>query len=149
MRTEKGVALVAYKQKRGKRRFLVLQRTKNWEGWELPKGHLEDEDYTKTAKQELREEAGIPEEQIENLEELGEELEWSYKDEEQDEEVNREYRGFLVKVSEEALVNVSENPHDEHENGFFMKKEDVESLLTYDNQRELLEAAVTQLKSQG
>ena len=149
MRTEKGVALVAYKQKRGKRRFLVLQRDKNWEGWELPKGHLEQDDYSHTAKLELREEAGISEEDIENLEELGEDLEWSYEDEEQDEEVKREYRGFLVKVSEDALADVSENPHDEHVNGFFMKKEDVESLLTYENQKELLKKAVTKLKSQG
>lgn len=149
MRTEKGVVLVAYKEKRGKKRFLILQRTKNWEGWELPKGHLEEQDYSHTAKLELREEAGIPEEDIEELEELQETLEWSYEDEEKDEKIKREYKGFLVKVSEEALVDVSENPHDEHENGFFMKKEDVESLLTYDNQKELLQKALTQLKAEG
>ncbi|EGQ43757.1 MAG: hypothetical protein J07AB43_06350 [Candidatus Nanosalina sp. J07AB43] len=39
MKTEKGVALVVYKKKRGKKRFLILKRDKNWEGWEIPKGH--------------------------------------------------------------------------------------------------------------
>lgn len=149
MKTEKGVALVGYKEKRGKKRFLVLQRTKNWEGWELPKGHLEDEDYTKTVKQELREEGGIPEEEIEDIKDLDADLEWSYEDEEEVEEIKREYRGFIVKISDDAIVDTTQNPHDEHENGFFMKKEDVESLLTYDNQKELLQEAVTRLKSQG
>ncbi len=147
MRTEKGVAIVAYKEKRGKKRFLVLQRTKNWEGWELPKGHLEQDDYNHTAKLELREEAGIPEEEIEHLEELDTVLEWTYEDEEEGEEIKREYQGFLAKISDDAFADTTQNPHDEHVNGFFMKLEDVESLLTYDNQKELLQKAVTKLKS--
>jgi 8-oxo-dGTP pyrophosphatase MutT (NUDIX family) len=147
MTIEKGVAVVAYKESRGSRRFLVLKRTKNWEGWELPKGHLENDDYEATVIQELGEEAGIEEDEIQEIEELGEDLEWSFEDD--GEEVQREYRGFLVRISDSAIVDTSENPHDEHETGFFMKKDDVESLLTYDNQRELLEEAVTQLKAQG
>ncbi|NMJ77073.1 NUDIX domain-containing protein [Nanohaloarchaea archaeon] len=140
MRTEKGVALVVYKKKRGKKRFLVLKRNKNWEGWEIPKGHLEDEDYTKTIKQELREEAGIPEEKIEEIENLNQDLEWTYTDEE-GQEVKREYRGYIVETSKAASVDVTQNPHEEHETGFFMKKEDVKSLLTYENQKELLNLA--------
>ena len=145
MRTEKGVAVIAYKESRGSRRFLVLKRTKNWEGWEIPKGHLEEDDYRETVKIELSEEAGIEDESIESIEGLEKDLEWSFEDE--DEEVQREYRGFLVKISDEAFVDVSGNPSEEHETGFFMKYEDVESLLTYDNQRELLDDAVTRLKS--
>lgn len=148
MKTEKGVAIVAYKEKRGKKRFLVLQRTKNWEGWELPKGHLEQDNYTKTVKQELQEETGIPEEEIVNLEQLDTVLEWSYEDEEQDEEIKREYQGFLVKISDNSLVDTTQNPHNEHKNGFFMKKEDVESLLTHDNQQKLLQNAVSRLKAE-
>jgi 8-oxo-dGTP pyrophosphatase MutT (NUDIX family) len=140
MRTEKGVAIVAYKEKRGKKRFLVLQRTKNWEGWEIPKGHLEDKDYIKTVKQELREEAGIPENEIEQIEYLNQDLEWTYTDEE-GQEVKREYRGYMLETSEDASADVTQNPHEEHETGFFMKKEDVRSLLTYENQKELLKSA--------
>ena len=140
MRTEKGVALVVYKKKRGKKRFLILKRNKNWEGWEIPKGHLEDEDYIKTVKQELREEAGIPEKKIEKIENLNQDLEWTYTDEE-GQEVKREYRGYVVETSKAASVDVTQNPHEEHETGFFMKKEDVKSLLTYENQKELLNLA--------
>lgn len=145
MRTEKGVAIIAYKKSRGSRRFLILKRKKNWDGWEIPKGHLEEDDYNKTVEIELDEEAGIGKENIENIEALEEDVEWSFDDD--GEEVKREYRGFLVKISDEAFVDTSENPSDEHETGFFMKYEDVESLLTYDNQRELLDTAVTRLKS--
>jgi 8-oxo-dGTP pyrophosphatase MutT (NUDIX family) len=145
MRTEKGVAIVAYQESRGSRRFLVLKRTKNWEGWELPKGHLEDDDYEETVKLELGEEAGIDPGNIQEIKELGKDLEWSFED--GGEEVEREYTGYLVRIDDDAIVDVSENPHEEHETGFFMKQEDVESLLTYDNQKELLQEAVTQLKS--
>ncbi|MFB6241717.1 MAG: NUDIX domain-containing protein [Candidatus Nanosalina sp.] len=148
MRTEKGVAIVAYKESRGSRRFLVLKRTKNWEGWELPKGHLENDDYDETVKLELGEEAGIDGENIREIKSLDEDLEWSYEDED-GEEVQREYRGYLVRIEDDATVYVSANPHDEHETGFFMKLEDVRSLLTYDNQKDLLEEAVTRLKAQG
>lgn len=131
---------MVYKKKRGKKRFLILKRNKNWEGWEIPKGHLEDEDYTKTVKQELREEAGIPEKKIEKIENLNRDLEWTFTDEE-GQEVKREYRGYVVETSKAASVDVTQNPHEEHETGFFMKKEDVKSLLTYENQKELLNLA--------
>ena len=136
MRTEKGVAIIAYKEIRGSKRFLILKRTKNWEGWELPKGHLEEDDYAKTVEIELEEEASIEKDEIISVDETDETLEWSYEDE--GEKVNREYNVFIVKIKEEASVDTTENPSDEHETGFFMKKEDVESLLTYDNQKELI-----------
>jgi 8-oxo-dGTP pyrophosphatase MutT (NUDIX family) len=137
MKTEKGVVIVAYQESRRNHRYLVLKRTKNWEGWELPKGHLENEDYRETVKQELQEEAGLNEEKIESIEDLEETLEWTFEDE--GEEVKREYRAFLVKIDGEAVVDVSVNPHDEHETGFFLDYEDTSSLLTYDNQKEILD----------
>lgn len=136
MRTEKGVCIIAYKESRGSKRFLILQRKKNWEGWELPKGHLEEDDYFETVNIELEEEAGINEENINSIDETDETLEWSFEDDE--EQVNREYKVFIAKIKEEASVDTTGNPSDEHETGFFMKKEDVESLLTYDNQKELI-----------
>ncbi|MFB6175002.1 MAG: NUDIX domain-containing protein [Candidatus Nanohalobium sp.] len=140
MRTEKGVVIVAYKEVRRNQRYLVLKRKKNWEGWEMPKGHLEDDDYTGSVKLELGEEAGLDEEDIESIEEMGETLEWTYEDED-GEEVKREYRAFIVKVSDSGFVDVSENPHDEHETGFFLDYDDAASLLTYENQKELLDKA--------
>lgn len=143
MRTEKGVIIVAYQKPGRKNRYMVLQRKKNWEGWELPKGHLEEDDYEHTVKLELKEEAGIEEDHIEQIEGLDHTVEWSFEDE--DETVNREYRAFLVKVSDDSIIRVSENPHDEHETGFFLSKQDVKGLLTYDEHVEALEIGVEQI----
>ncbi len=137
MRIEKGVVVVAYKEVRRNHRYLVLKRTKNWEGWELPKGHLEEDDYRETVKLELGEEAGLSEEEIEDIKEMEQTLEWTFEDD--GEEIKREYKAFLVEISEDAVVDVSENPHDEHETGFFLDYEDGSSLLTYGNQAEILE----------
>lgn len=137
MKTEKGIAIVAYKQVRRNHRYLILKRTKNWEGWETPKGHLENDDYMKTVKLELGEEAGISEEEIEDIKDMNETVEWRF--EKEGEEIKREYKAFLVRVGKDAVIDVSKNPHNEHENGFFLDFDDAYSLLTYDNQRELLE----------
>jgi len=137
MRTEKGVVVVAYKEVRRNLRYLVLKRTKNWEGWELPKGHLENDNYRETVKLELGEETGLEEKKIEEVQEMEKKLEWTFEDD--GEKVKREYKAFVVKIGEDAVVDVSGNPHDEHENGFFLDYEDASSLLTYDNQKELLE----------
>ncbi|MFB6191674.1 MAG: NUDIX domain-containing protein [Candidatus Nanohaloarchaea archaeon] len=138
MRTEKGVMVVAYKQKNAPR-YLVLKRKKNWEGWETPKGHLEDGDYTATVKEEMREEAGIDEYEILSIKDMDETVEWTFED--NGEKVKREYRGYLVEISPDAHVDVSGNPHHEHEHGFFFSYRDVHGMITYDNNRELLEKA--------
>lgn len=137
MKTEKGVVVVAYKEVRRNHRYLVLKRTKNWEGWELPKGHLENDDYRETIKLEIGEEAGLSEEEIKEIKGMDQILEWTFEDD--GEEIKREYKAFIVKIDEDAVVDVTENPHDEHETGFFLDYEDASSLLTYDNQREILE----------
>ncbi|WP_153550374.1 NUDIX domain-containing protein [Candidatus Nanohalobium constans] len=139
MKTEKGVIIVAYKESRRNNRYAILKRKKNWEGWELPKGHLEEDDYEDTVKLELGEEAGIKEDEIEEITDLEETAEWTF--EEDGEEIKREYKAFIVRVSEEAQIDITENPHDEHEQGFFLKKKDVEGLLTYQNNVEVLERA--------
>ena len=139
MRTEKGVIIVAHKKPSRENRYLVLNRTKNWEGWELPKGHLEEDDYQHTVKLELGEEAGIKEEQIKSIENLDHTVEWSFDDD--GEEVKREYRAFLVEVDPDAIADVDQNPHEEHEKAFFLSKEDCNGLLTYDEHKEVLEMA--------
>lgn len=139
MKTEKGVIIAAYKQGGRNPRFLVLKRTKNWEGWEIPKGHLENDDYRDTVRIELEEEAGIKEEWIESIREMDEEASWTY--ERDGEEFKKEYRAFVVKIADEAHVDTSNNPDDEHETGFFFRSRDAKSLITYDNNLEILEKA--------
>lgn len=134
-----GVIMVAWKRPGVKPRYMVLRRTKNWEGWELPKGHLED-DVKQTVKKELEEEAGVSEDEIEKIEDMEEDITWTVEND-RDEEEERDYRAFAVKVSDMATVDVSRNPDDEHSQGFFLNFEDTRELLTYDNHRELLEEA--------
>jgi 8-oxo-dGTP pyrophosphatase MutT (NUDIX family) len=144
METEKGVMIVAYKQSRRNNRFALLKRKKNWEGWETPKGHLEEDDYEHTVRLELKEETGIEEDKIQDVTDLDETVSWEYQ--EDGEEFRKEYRAFLVRVDEDTEIDVSQNPCDEHTQGFFLKEEDAKSLLTYENNVEILNSAVEYLK---
>jgi 8-oxo-dGTP pyrophosphatase MutT (NUDIX family) len=139
MKVEKGVIIVAYKQSRRNNRYAVLKREKNWEGWELPKGHLEEGDYQETVKIELMEECGIDEDQIQEITDMEEETCWEY--DQDGEDFRKEYKAFLVEVDKDVQIDVSKNPCDEHEQGFYLKKEDAKSLLTYENNVEILEKA--------
>lgn len=143
MTTEKGVIIAAYKNERNPR-FVVLKRQKNWEGWELPKGHLENDDYRETVEEELEEEAGIEKEEIEQIKDLEKTVEWSFEDD--GEEVKREYKAFMVQLDEDAIVDIHGNPHDEHSQGFFFRVEDADSLLTYEEHVEVLEKAVAEIE---
>ena len=138
METFKGVVALTYKNQRNPR-FIILRRKKNWEGWETPKGHLEDENYEKTVRIELEEEAGVSDREIEEIEEMGETLEWTQEDEGED--VKRIYRAFLVRVDENSHVDVSGNPDDEHKEGYFFRYKDAKAMLTYEDNVELLEKA--------
>ncbi len=138
MKTEKGVIIVAYKRKNAPR-YVVLKRKKNWEGWETPKGHLEDEGYEETVKEEMQEEAGISGDEILAIEDMEETVLWEYSQDGED--FRKEYRAFLVEVDEGAHVDVSRNPCDEHEHGYFFSFRDASEMVTHDNNRELLEKA--------
>lgn len=143
MEVEKGVIIVAYKESRRSNRYALLQRKKNWEGWELPKGHLEEDDYIKTVKIELQEECGIEEDQIKEIKDLEETTSWEYKQDGED--FRKEYKAFAVKVDNEVKIDTSHNPCDEHVQGFFLGEEDAKSLLTYENNIEVLEKAIKSL----
>lgn len=136
MEVEKGVILIVYKEMRRNRRYLVLERKKNWKGWETPKGHLEEGDYVKTVKIELSEEAGIGEEHIKNIQDLDKKVSWQY--EQDGKEFRKDYKAFAVEIGQQAFVDVSQNPDDEHKKGFFLGFEDASTLIEYDNNRELL-----------
>jgi NUDIX domain. len=136
MREEKGVIAVVWKKSGSKWRYAVLQRDRNWEGWELPKGHMEGTP-RETLEMELREEAGITDGDIQEVEDLNRKMSWSFQD--GDETVKKEYDCFSVRVSGDTSLDATENPHDEHSQALFLRFEDAYSLLTYDNQKELLE----------
>lgn len=135
MDEEKRVCIVLYKQFNGRPRYAVLKRTKNWEGWELIKGHQEGVDPEKAACTEIREETGIDE--LQRIEKLDKEISWTYED--NDEEVHTRCTCFVAEAPSDAFIRVSENPHDEHEKGHFLNFRDARDILTYGNQRDLLE----------
>lgn len=144
MKKEKGVITVVYKEPRDTPRYLVLKRNKNWEGWETPKGQLEQNDHRKTVRIELEEEAGLENEDIQEIQDMEKTVSWEY--EREGEKRKKEYRAFLVKVSDNAKIDVSANPHDEHEKGFFFNYRDARQLITHENNRELLETANQRLE---
>jgi NUDIX domain. len=135
MREERGVIAVVWKKSGSKWRYAVLQRDKNWEGWELPKGHMEGTP-RETLEMELREETGITNDDIQEVEDLDRKMSWSFED--ADETVEKEYDCFSVRVSGDTGLDTTGNPHDEHSQALFLRFEDACSLLTYDNQKELL-----------
>lgn len=135
-RDEERVCVVLYKRVDGTPRYAVLRRVKDWEGWELVKGRME-ETPEETARQEVAEEAGI--EDLVALEEVDHELEWTYEDDGDD--VHVTCHCFLAEAPADAHVSVADNPHEEHEHGYFLNVRDARDILTYDDQREFLAAA--------
>lgn len=137
MKEERRVCVVLCKQVGPTYRFAVLKRVKNWEGWELIKGHIEEDDPEQTALTELREEAGIEEKDVIRLEPIDHEIEWTYN------ENGREIRAvcdcFLAVVSDDVFISVTQNPDEEHEKGHFLNYRDARDILTYDDQKELLQ----------
>ena len=140
MEVEKGVILAVFDENN---RIMVMKRKKNWEGWELPKGHLEKDDYRETVLIELEEEAGIDPEHIESVIDLDHTASWKYTQD--GKEYRKEYKAYTVKVSDVDSVDTSENPDDEHEHGFFLRPRHVEEMLEYDNNVEVLEQALKQI----
>ncbi len=136
MREEERVCVVLYKWAGDTPRYAVLERVKNWEGWELVKGRMEGT-AEETARLEVEEEAGIDE--VENIEELDHDLEWEY--EEDGESIHVSCHCFLAEAPEDARISVEDNPDEEHADGYFLNFRDAKDILTYDDQRELLEAA--------
>lgn len=139
MELEKGVIVVVFDEKN---RVLVLKRKKNWEGWELPKGHLEKDDYEETVLIELEEETGIEPEKIDSIKDLDFTASWDYSQDGDD--FRKEYKAFTVKVSGVEAVDTRENPCDEHEHGFFLRPSHVREMLEYENNVEVLDEAIEQ-----
>lgn len=140
MEVEKGVIAAVFDENG---RVMVLKRKKNWEGWELLKGHLEKDDYRETVIIELEEEAGIEPEHVETLIDLNHTTSWDYTQDGQD--YRKEYKAYAVKVSDIGKVDTSKNPCDEHEHGFFLKPAHVEKMLEHENNVEVLEKALEKL----
>ncbi len=136
MPEEHRVCIVLYKMVDGHPRYAVLRRTLNWEGWELPKGHVEGTP-EESVRMELAEETGI--EEVTAIKRLDFDAGWTYT--EDGETVAVTCDSFLVEVPEDTYIDVSANPHEEHAKGHFLNYRDARDILTHDNQRDLLSHA--------
>ena len=142
MKVKRGVATAPYRIKNGKREYVLLRRNKNWKGWEMPKGHLEEKDYDHTVQIELKEEAGIEKEEILEKEPLQEKegshksISWTYQ--KNGEKIRSEFLAFKVRLSSDTELDISDNPHSEHTDARFVKYKEALELLTHEEQKEIL-----------
>jgi len=144
MKTVNGVVIALYKNVGGYPRYAILKREKNWDGWELVKGRMDDgEDPSDAAKREIEEETGI---QIEEIEKLDDIHEWEY--ERNGETHHATYHTFLAKASDNAHIDTDNNHVDEHSKGHFLNLRDATDILTHDNQRQLLHHVHKQIQEE-
>ncbi|MDY6789573.1 MAG: NUDIX domain-containing protein [Candidatus Nanohaloarchaea archaeon] len=145
MEKVEGVVVVLYREGSEDPRFAVLRREKNWEGWELVKGGIDQgESAEEAAAREVEEETGIEPVEVEDMEEVHE---WDYRRE--GENYHAEYQAFLAKAPEESYIEVDSNHAEEHSKGFFLNLRDTKGLLTHENQRALVEKAAKIIQERG
>ena len=137
-----GVVVCVYKWKRGYPRFAVLKREMNWEGWELVKGHIEDDESPEEAAvRETEEETGITPERIEKMEGK---MEWEY--ERDGNEFHASYHRFMAEVPEDSRIDISGNDVREHSKGIFLNLRDTRDILSFEQHRQMLEETMERLE---
>lgn len=139
MKTRQGVIAVLLKPTNSHYRFAVFRRTLNWEGWELVKGGVEDDEgEEKAVKREIEEEAGIKEDEIVELSPMDGRVQWSYQRNQT--KIKADYKPFLVKVPAQTKIKLPES-NDEHSQGLFLNYRDARDILAFDNNRQLITRA--------
>jgi len=137
MRVDAGVAMLVYRETvENQREYLILRRCKNWDGWELPKGHLEHDSHEATVFVELNEEAGIEPVDVKKLASLDKYLTFQF--EENQETVVSNFKCFEVEVNVETEVDLSKNPFDEHSDYKWVSQNEAKDELEHEEQRNLL-----------
>ncbi len=129
-----GVKGVVFDVVDGKVVYLLLHRILNWEGWEFPKGGMEEgEDVLQALVREIEEETGL--EDVKVITELHP-VEWKTEDG----RIYR-YRQFLVRADSSQRIKLQEEPVREHDDYRWTSYENAQKLLTWENDRETLKVA--------
>lgn len=137
MRVDDGVAMIVYrKNQENKREYLILKRDKNWQGWEIPKGHLEHNSFKATILIELNEEAGIEPIEVKKIKELDEYLTFQF--EEDDKKIVSNFKCFEIEVRNNTNIDLSKNPSSEHTTHDWLTKKNAISKLEYKEQKEIV-----------
>jgi len=134
METSCGLILINYDA------ILLLQYPQGH--WSFPKGHVEDEDdnHHVTASRELEEETGITTLQIEPN--------WEYRTQytfrKRGKKTSKQVFWYIA-MTDEIEVALSE----EHTSYLWLNYQDAESMLTFDQEKELIRSAIMHMKKSG
>ncbi len=137
IKTMHGIVAVVFRERAGKKEFLLLHRVLNWTGWEVPKGSIDEkEDFEDAAKREIFEETGIKKIlAIKNLRAI-------YRFFDPVRKCNREMHGFLVKVDSAAKVSFEYNDAAEHDAFEWAGAQTALQKLTYAAQKSFFKKAL-------
>ena len=134
METSCGLILINYDA------ILLLQYPQGH--WSFPKGHVEDEDdnHHVTASRELEEETGITTLQIEPNWEHRTQYTFRKRGKKTSKQVF-----WYIATTDEIEVALSE----EHTSYLWLNYQDAESMLTFDQEKELIRSAIMHMKKSG
>ncbi|MAU30013.1 MAG: diadenosine tetraphosphate hydrolase [Euryarchaeota archaeon] len=110
--------------------------------WSFPKGHVEqgDTNHHETASRELKEETGIKSVEIDTTWESRTEYTFRKKGKKTTKQVY-----WYIASTDEVEVELSE----EHNSYLWLNYADAESMLTFDQEKELLRSAVNHMEKSG
>lgn len=139
MKTIAGVCGIIFAEANHERYFLLLHRVLNWTGWEFPKGRLEKNEKPEQAVlREIKEETGLK--KLEIIAQLKGKLEFKAS--------KNEFRSndvFLVKADLKEKIKLQEKVR-EHDFFEWLPALEALNLLTFENQKKLLQEALKELE---
>lgn len=134
MKQEKSCGAVVYRLEKGEPRFLLIRHV-NGGHWAFPKGHVEkDETETETALREIREETGLA---VALRTDFRQAVSYSPKP-----GVTKDVVYFLARAAEDAVSRQQEEVSDSR----WLPETEALELVTYPNDRVILQAAADHLK---
>lgn len=129
---EKSCGLVLFREENGERLYLLLHYPAGH--WDLPKGHVEEnEDEHETASRELEEETGITE--IEFIDGFREKIFYKYV--KQKKFLSTKLVVFFLAKTNQKNIKISF----EHQNFSWLPFDEAYNKMTFDNAKNLLEKA--------
>ena len=140
MRYRPGIGAVIYRKTSKGPRFLIFHRIKNWEGWELLKGGIQDgETKLKALKREIKEETGLKKYEI--IKKTGKIIKYKWpKQFAKDHHIyfGAEHSFYLIKAKE-SKIKIDKREHDSYK---WVTAEEALKLLTYNNHKRILKYVV-------
>ena len=134
MKQEKSCGAVVYRLEKGEPRFLLIRHV-NGGHWAFPKGHVEkDETETETALREIREETGLA---VALQTDFRQAVSYSPKP-----GVTQDVVYFLARAAQDAVTRQQEEVSDSR----WLPEAEALELVTYPNDRVILQAAANHLK---